>query len=162
MKVTGKMSFEEYDNHCREQLPEKIPVRFSKDLKKKVGDCLYDFSTGKIVMRDWGVHQLDNMDRDLNGEYVLLSNHFYYFGSKPVPLPTHLLKIVKQGQGHKSKSNAPYAEQFIEWITSFNKLKNKVNANPFGLKLFEKEEYKSTCGKLHLVNDEADERVNDE
>ena len=163
MEITEKISFKEYDEYCRERLPEKIPVKgLTKDMRKKVGDCLYDYSTGKIIMRDWGAHQLENMKRDLSGEFVLLSDHFYYFGSKTVPLPNHLLKIVKQGQGHKSKSNAPYLEKFIEWITTFKKQKNKVNSNPYGLRLFEKEEYKSTCGKLHLINDEADENVNDE
>jgi hypothetical protein len=163
MEVTLKMSFKEYDDYCRKQLTAKIPVKgLTKDIRKKVGDCLYDYSTGKIVMRDWGPHQLENMQRDLSGEFVLLSDNFYYFGSKPIPLPAHLLKIVKQGQGHKSKSNAPYAEKFVEWITSFKKLKNKVNSKPYGLELFEKEEYKSTCGKLHLANDEEDEKIIDE
>lgn len=141
MEVTRKMTFEEYDRFCKTELPEKIPIKgFTKDLRKKVGDCLYDYSSGKVEMRDWGVHTLVNMSKDLSGEFVLLSDHFYYFGSQPVPLPGHLLKIVKKGQGHKSKSNAPYVEEFIKWITSFKKEKKKVNVSPFGLKLFENEE----------------------
>src|SRR5205809_55801 len=101
MKVTKKMSFAEYDNYCKKEMPEKIPPRFSKDLKRKVGDCLYDYSARKVVMRDWGAHQLENMSKDLSGEFGLLSNHFYYFGSKPIQIPTHLLKIVNQRPGHK-------------------------------------------------------------
>lgn len=132
MEVTQRMSFEEYDNYCRERMRQKIPVKgITKDLRKKVGDCIYDYSSGKLVMRDWGVHQLKNMPTDLSGRYVLLSEHFYYFGSKPVPLPGHLLKIVKQGQSHKSTSNNLYVEEFIKWITSFQRQKNKVNSNPF-------------------------------
>jgi hypothetical protein len=162
MEVTGKMTFAEYDDYCRKELPEKIPPHFSKDLKRKVGDCLYDYSTGKVVMRDWGAHQLNNMPRDLSGRFVLLSNHFYYFGSKPIPIPSHLLKIVNQRPGHKSGLNKPYVEKFIEWITTFKKQKNKVNASPYGLPLFIKEEYKLTCGRLHLLNDQEDENVSDE
>ena len=44
----------------------------------------------------------------------------------PVSLPCKVLKIVKQGQKHKSIANAAYVEKFIEWITSFNKWRNKL------------------------------------
>jgi CRISPR/Cas system CSM-associated protein Csm4 (group 5 of RAMP superfamily) len=84
-------------------------------------------------MRDWGAHQLDDMTKDLSGAFVLLSNHFYYFGSQPVPIPSHLLKIVNQRPGHKKDLKKPYVEKFIEWITEFNEYKNKISAPPFGL-----------------------------
>jgi len=31
-------------------------------------------------------------------------------------LPNALSKIVKQGQGHKSLSNAPFVDDFVQWI----------------------------------------------
>jgi hypothetical protein len=133
MKVTKKMTFEDYDKYCRAELPEKIPLKFSKDMRMRKGDCLFDYSTGIVKMRDWGAHQLDDMTKDLSGAFVLLSNHFYYFGSQPVPIPSHLLKIVNQRPGHKKDLKKPYVEKFIEWITEFNEYKNKISAPPFGL-----------------------------
>jgi hypothetical protein len=163
MKVTGKMTFEEYDNYCKNKLHGKIPVKgLTKDLRKKVGDCIYDYTAGEVKLRDWGVHQKENMQTDLKGEFVLLSDHFYYFGSEPIPLPRNLLKIVKQSQGHKSVSNATYIGDFIEWINStFRKKKNQIVGKTFGLELFEKEDYKNECSKCHLEGDEADKNGND-
>ena len=71
MRVTRKITFEEYYKYCQEVLPEKIPAKFSRDLKKKVGGCLYDYSTGKVIMRDWVAHRVNNMERDLSGRNVL-------------------------------------------------------------------------------------------
>jgi hypothetical protein len=62
------------------------------------------------------VHDERNRPRDLGGLNALLSNHFFYFGSKPVDLPEDLWPIVRQGQGHQVNKNRPYVERFIEWV----------------------------------------------
>src|ERR1700682_731751 len=59
-----------------------------------------DFEFDPPVQR-LGVHLDGNRGTDLSGEYVLLSDHFYYFGDQPQPLPDDLLPIVKQGQGQR-------------------------------------------------------------
>src|SRR5687768_2925995 len=46
MKVTKVLSMKEYDSHCREHLPGKIPNLTHKDFRCRVGDCIYDFSYG--------------------------------------------------------------------------------------------------------------------
>jgi hypothetical protein len=158
MKVSEVMTLKEYDFYCKKSLPKKIPVFKTTDLRLKVGDCIYDFSSGEPQLRQ-SVHKSENIKTDLGGINVLLSNQFYYFGSKPVPLPSYLLPIVRQGKGHKSKSNEPYREKFVDWITSFKKQKNKVIASPFGLKLHEKDRFKNYCSKIHLADDEADEKL---
>jgi hypothetical protein len=158
MKVSRILSIKEYDAYCRKQKPKKIPVRRSTNSKLWVGDCIYDYKTGVPVLRP-SVHKEENMETDLGGENVLLSNHFYYFGSEPIPLPNHLLPIVKQGQGHKSISNEPYQEQFIMWINSFTKFRNKVNAPPYGLNDFLDDEKTSRCCKVHLDVDKEDENL---
>ena len=92
---------------------------------------------------------------------MLLSDHFYYFGSKPVPLPTHLLPIIQQRQGHKSTSNDPYVEKFVAWLAGFKRQKNKVNAAPLGLDLYIEENFKNKCSKVDLEEDHADENIQD-
>lgn len=71
MRVTRKITFEEYYNYWQEVLPEEIPAKFSRDLKKKVGGCLYNYSTGKVIMRDWVAHRVNNMERDSSEGNVL-------------------------------------------------------------------------------------------
>jgi len=117
MKVTGKMTMRDYDAWTRQNLPNKIPDLNNRDRRRRKGDSLYDFSTDSPRQRE-GVHRLENMATDLGGGFVLLSTEFYYFGDRPVPLPTELLPIVKQGRSHQSKLNAPYLNRFVEWIYS--------------------------------------------
>jgi len=60
----------------------------------------------------------------------LLSNHFFYFGNKPVPLPDHLLPVVKQTQGHRSHSNAAHLEAFVEWLHRLGHKPNVLMGKP--------------------------------
>lgn len=158
MKVSEIMTLKEYDRYCKEHLPKKIPVYKTTDLRLKVGDCIYDFSNGEPHLRP-SVHKEENVERDLNALNALLSDHFYYFGSKPIPLPSSLLPIVRQRQGHRSTSNEPYAEEFDAWITTFKKQKNKVNASPLGLNLYVDEDFKNKCSRADLEEDERDENL---
>lgn len=87
---------------------------------------------------------------------------FFYFGSKPIPLPTDLLPIVRQGQGHKSTANAPFFETFVAWIETLKAYKNKVSASPLGLNLYQDEDFKNKCSRLDLEQDEADEGLENE
>ena len=86
MKVTAVLTLQEYDQLCRNKHPKKIPDWFSKDFRRKVGDCIYDFSKDDVPNIRLGVHSEINRERDLGGENALLSKHFYYFGDKPIPI----------------------------------------------------------------------------
>ncbi|MBZ4187636.1 hypothetical protein [Niabella beijingensis] len=129
MEVTAKMTMAEYDLYCKKFLPEKIPNWRGKSYKERVGDCIYDFSTEPPKLLK-SVHVEENRRRDLSGVYTLLSDHFYYFGDHPEPLPDYLLPIVNQGQGYKSTLNKPYFEAFVDWIMSQAKAKNSVYSEP--------------------------------
>ncbi len=117
MLVTQKMTMEGYDEFTQSELPGKIPLMDSDDPRRRSGDSIYDFSTLSPSLRP-SVHRKKNQSTDLSGGWVLLSNHFFYFGDKPVVLPEALLGIVRQGQGHKSRSNMPYVDDFVRWIHS--------------------------------------------
>lgn len=125
MKVTQKMTLEEYDFYCNSRLKNKIPEWDSGDYKKKMGDCIYDYSKGHSPELRNSVHIKKNRKRDLSGENALLSNHFYYFGDKPIKLREELHPIIHATQGHKSNSNEPYVEEFVTWIEG---LRNKINS----------------------------------
>ncbi len=115
MRVTEKLTMEGYDQFTRAHLPEKLPRPASKDHRRQRGDSIYDFSVVPPVLRP-GVHTEENRRTDLAGEYVLLSDHFFYFGNRPVELPETLRAIVKQGPGHKSSFPSEVVEAFVEWI----------------------------------------------
>jgi putative DNA base modification enzyme with NMAD domain len=129
MLVTQKMTMEDYDLFTRSELRRKIPQWNSKDLRRRVGDSIYDFSKDPLCLRK-SVHNKENQATDLSGGWVLLSDHFFYFGDKPIPLRDDLWGIVKQGQGHRSTSNAPYVDKFIEWIHGLGYPPGSLIGNP--------------------------------
>jgi len=153
MKDTEKMTLSDYDKYCQEHCQNKIPDWENKDHYKRLGDCIYDFSTDPPKMRK-GVHGEGNRKRDLGGENALLSSHFYYFGDSPIDLPKDLYKIIKKGQGHKSQSNAPYVDKFISWIESPNRLYGMPQLN-----IIKDTEYFSKCAEYHREESEADEQL---
>ncbi len=117
MRVSRKMTMNEYDQFTKSELPGKIPLRNSADPRRRCGDSIYDFSTPTPFLRP-SVHNEKNQSKDLKGGYVLLSDHFFYFGDQPIALPEVLLEIVLQGQGHKSYANAQYVDTFVAWINN--------------------------------------------
>ena len=159
MEVTQTMTMQEYDEYCKDELPGKIPNWNSEIFEEKVGDCIYDFSRTPPVLRR-SVHNEGNRERDLGGECALLSDHFYYFGNKPLDLPVDLLGIVKQGQGHKSISNAPHFRPFIDWIIEKKWAKNNVHSEPQSKHLFiTNDNYKSECAIKDKVAADIDEEI---
>jgi hypothetical protein len=132
MKVTEKLTMQEYDNYCNTNLRGKIPNWRTNNYIDKVGDCIYDFSDPKNPkLRRPSVHNVDNMKTDLGGNYALLSRHFYYFGDKSYnfDLPVDLLPIVNQKHGHKSNMNSIYFDCFVKWISQFEM--NKLYGEPY-------------------------------
>ena len=136
----------EYDTYVREHLPSKAPQWYSGDPRLMVGDSIYDFSYDPPRVRK-SVHDESHRDRDLSGQYALLSEHFYYFGDRPRELSDHLPGLVKRGPGHRSRANDEYLEPFLEWIEGLepNRLYGKPQGNLFRNWQLEVD-YKSRCG----------------
>jgi len=130
MRVTQKLTMADYDAFTRKRLKFKIPAPRSKDPRRIVGDSIYDFDLPAVPQRSGSVHEEANRDTDLEGEFVLLSNHFFYFGDQPVVLPQSLLPVVKHGQGHRSNSNAPYLEEFVRWIEGLGVAPRSLSGQP--------------------------------
>lgn len=119
MKITtDPMTFHQYDQHCRVHLPIKIPGRGADvGYEAIVGDCIY-YKRGKKYRQRSGVHYQENMATDLSGEYVLLSENFYYFGEHAIELPAQFSCIRHPNQGHKVKKNEGIKTEFVTWIES--------------------------------------------
>lgn len=122
MRITGKKTMQEYDAFTQAELPKKIPLMTSRDPRRRSGDSIYDYSISPNVKpypaQRPGVHDKWCRETDLGGKYVLLSDHFFYFGDQPSALPNELLKIVKKGPGHKVNFAQQDVDAFIHWIYS--------------------------------------------
>jgi hypothetical protein len=118
MKITNKMTMEQYDKYTKIFLQEKI----SND-SNPFGDSIYDFSENSINLRG-KIHTENNIKNDLNGKYILLSSEFYYFGKQCInfELPNELKDFGKLNRGYRSKANISYFDNFISF---FNNLKER-------------------------------------
>lgn len=161
MKVTNKMTMQAYDEYCQQHLTRKIPQwRNGKDYRLRVGDCIYDYSRGEPPQLRWSVHDEGNIKRDLGGEYALMSNHFYYFGDKPIRLPDRLSPIIHATQGHKSDANQPFLEEFINWIEGQGKKPNTLYGEPqLKSEFVIGEEMRAKCARRDLEIAEEDEEI---
>jgi hypothetical protein len=164
MKITDVMTLAEYNDFCLLNFPNKIPDMQDKNLAMRAGDCIYYYESGRYIQRK-GVHNDGNYSTDTNGKNVLLSDHFFYFGDKPVDLPKDLHPIVKQSQGHKSIFNNNYMESFITWIETSLETKpylNQLKSQPHLLKdIFENldtEDSASCRNKCSREDETADDK----
>lgn len=99
MRATEKMTFDEYyeDNRFR----------------NRVDNIYYK---GKQIRNKY--HGKSEMQRDLRGKYVLISESFYYFGKDAVMIPSKLRWIIKKGPGHKSHFTDKQKNDFISSLGS--------------------------------------------
>jgi len=158
MRVTDKMTMAHYDAYTVADLPTKVPVWTHRDVRRRLGDSIYDYSTQEPTQRCPSVHGPGNVDKDLGGKYALLSEHFYYFGDKSVRLPDDLQPIVHQGEGHRVHLNAPYVEQFVSWIDNLGYKPNTLVGKP-QLDLFKDETLVKTCAAQRSREADEDEIV---
>lgn len=119
MKVTGKISLQDYDTLCKQTLHNKIPDLNAKDWRLRMGDSVYDFSGdgGQALRRT--LHDYTSKIKEISGKFALLSTHFYYFGLAAVQIPFHLKQLIKQGQGHKVIQQQEFIDKFEDWIMRF-------------------------------------------
>jgi hypothetical protein len=118
MRVDDILTLEQYDQRAAANWADRIPDIKSKDLTKRLGDCIYDYSSSMPKQRP-SVHGPGNIKRDLGGRNVLLSWDFYYFGRNAISLEPELMSICHQTQAHKSDANAPYFDKFVKWIRGY-------------------------------------------
>jgi hypothetical protein len=130
MRVSKVLSMAEYDEYCQRSFPRKVPAWDSTDFRRRVGDCIYDYSNGPEPEIRASVHNEGNRKTDLGGRNVLLSDHFYYFGRQAVALPKSLWPVRHGTQGHKSRANDPFATKFVAWIERLGRPSNVVIAEP--------------------------------
>jgi len=129
MRVTKKMTMEEYDSYCKENLSRKIPFVDRENWKRIIGDSIYDYSQSGIPKLRKVLHKEEDKKRDLSGKYTLLSTDFYYFGNATVEIPEKFKVLIKNEQGHKVNEDAELNQKFTHWLVN-NFESNKLYGEP--------------------------------
>jgi len=122
MKVTQKITFDEY--WASPEFQYKKPV-MNGSLKQLYGDNIYhkNKDTDAWIQedshhsKDNGETNYENLKRDVSGQYVLISDYFYYFGKLNVEMPFLLKTKFSIGIGQKQVKEE-YALKLIEWLNS--------------------------------------------
>lgn len=127
MRVDRILSLKEYDDFCVKQCAEKIPIWKTDDWRKRLGDCVYHCFDSEVLQRK-SVHTEQHISTDLSGRNALLSENFYYFGNKAVPVPTLLLRVIHKGRGHRALDDSNLISEFERWINTFKR--NKLYGEP--------------------------------
>lgn len=161
MKVTDKKTLPEYDRYCQKHLKIKIPNWNNKNYAKKMGDCIYEYKMNNNPQQRIGIHEKDNKEKDTSGINSLLSNHFYYFGSEPKPIPKIFHKdLIHSTQGHIIIADEKLINKFEEWIFQFDR--NRIYAEPQMKYIFEDmadEKFRAICSHKRLKNDRKDKPI---
>lgn len=102
MQVTDILDYASY----YKSYPQKRPDRSDPTSWKAVGDNIYtnnDFETARQLSsmhsNNDGTQNVEQMRHDLGGKFVLLSDHFIYFGSNAREVP--FADDLKNGRGHQ-------------------------------------------------------------
>lgn len=133
MQVTRTLSMPAYDVWSAKHL-RKRPDPSHPDPRRAVGDSIYDFASNSPTppMVRPGSHTEAERAHDLSGRRALLSTRFVYFGRAAVPLPPHLLGIIKDGPGHRSMSITALEGPFVAWLETLGHPWGSVMAMPSG------------------------------
>lgn len=124
MQVTEKLTFNEYWASAR--FLYKRPV-MNGSLKQMYGDNIYVERDGEWIQADShhshedGSPNVHNIRRDTQHPFVLISEHFYYYGGEATPIPlrfcgAHTVDICQRGQGYRCNLPAAFVAAFIEWL----------------------------------------------
>ena len=116
-----------YAMHVGEVLPLERYDRDSRFRRKKpgvhsaerlCGDNIYSKGGDGAWTQRPSFHTAKHMRRDLGGRNALVAEHFYYFGSSAVDVPSEFNELVAKGRGHKCEFNPDVVAAFLSWLQS--------------------------------------------
>ena len=122
MRLEEKITFQEYWNDPRFNY--KKPVT-NGSLVQMYGDNFYHRNpeTGEWIQENsahsltGGIPNQNHIETDTRGKFVLISQHFFYFGDHSVPIPEPFRDVCSRGRNMKSRSiPLDVANSFIVWI----------------------------------------------
>jgi len=140
MKVSEVLGFDEYFNNKKYEV--KKPDFEKKEPIYRTGDNIYQPLGNGNYKQLRSLHSKNfnsegweedstKMTGDTNCEYVLISNHFYYFGSKAEELPDDLKELIV-GRNYRCNFRDGTKLRFLNYIREYipKKYRKGVNAPP--------------------------------
>ena len=124
MRVEEKITFNEY--WLDKRFIKKKPI-VNGSLVQMYGDNFYhQDSNSKEWIQENSAHSLtknepniDHLKRDIGGEFVLLSQEFYYFGNESPVIPQELREICCRGRNMViHEIGIKMTNGFIDWLQS--------------------------------------------
>lgn len=117
MKVTEKLLFKDYFIDPRFNC--KKPSLENESLITRVGDNIYEPTEHPEVFIQLENYQHDcgNMEEDLKGEYVLISDYFYYFGLGAIAIDNLGINIPRYQTGHGVKTEN--CEKLLDYLRKY-------------------------------------------
>ena len=142
MKVQEKITYDQY--WCDKRFQCKKP-NMNGSKKQMYGDNIYhtDLITAKMIQENShhslenGETNLLNYNRDISGEYVLISNQFWYWGGNPIDIPSYYLDITKVKRQYIVIKNEEFINEFWKWILQL-KDKGYINKPHMFINSFER------------------------
>lgn len=119
MRVSKKITMQEYDDFCKKGLTKKIPYLNRRDWRIIIGDSIYDYSDGKPPKLRKIIHKEKDKLRDLSGKNTLISECFFYFGENAVDLRKIFPELIKEShaaRGHTIIRQEVLVKEFEDWI----------------------------------------------
>ena len=125
MIVSEKLTYDQYWNDARFQC--KIPNMCGRK-KQMYGDNIYhtDLLTNRLIQEDShhslenGLTNWDNFNRDIPGEFVLVANQFWYWGSNPIDIPCEFIRITNVKRQHIVVYDTSFIDSFLSWLYSLD------------------------------------------
>jgi hypothetical protein len=125
MQVQEKLEYDDYWKDPR--FKRKRPV-MNGSKRQMYGDNIYHrpVPDAPYIQED-SHHSLPggqknelNYNRDMPGKYVLISNHFWYFGQNAIVLPEELIFLADVKRYHKVIENEAQINTVVYWLASLS------------------------------------------
>jgi len=113
MFIDKKLTYSEYWNGV--SYKSKKPRYDTSAIIHKCGDNIYEPMKDGDFNQLPSTHTLEEKDHDLNGQYVLVSRDFVYYGDQSIKLPLSM-DFLKVSRGHRSKFSGDEIFIFDEYM----------------------------------------------
>lgn len=128
MRVSEKLTFQQYWDDPR-FLSKKVDLLSSKSFA--YGDNIYHIENNQWIQEDShhsfddGLVNLENLDRDLGSDNVLVSNDFVYWGANAPMMPPHLRNfdnddLFPNGRNFRSNFSDDFRNEVFMWFSTVN------------------------------------------
>ena len=90
------------------------------------GDNVWRRTSKGWAITPGALHNQSHETRDIGGKNVLISRSFFYFGRKPISIPTRFHHLLAITQGHRNTHDEKVIKKFWKWLESRSPRKGRI------------------------------------